>query len=618
MAAACALGLAAVAFGEAPPPPRRAVLVSFDGAGGREYERMKSAGAFGPDGFLAAEGRGLSAERLVVVTPSLTAVSHASISSGAPPARTGIVSNWMQDGLTPFGSRRSGFAMEPAVETLWEAAARQGKRVASVVWPGLPLATPRTSVPVGVRWDDPLTRSVIWSGPSAESPLVDALVALPLGIRSFSPPKSFTLAQRRTADGLRRADASAERPFVFVVVDSTDDGRRSYDEVVALGADGGVAARARAGDWFSLPERAAEGDGRRNVLQGRWGKVLALAPDLSAVTVYLGPLCRTYAVPEDFQRTLEETAGFWPGPPDVTLVQGALFDTKTFLEQAARFSRFFTRLFETARARGDWDLLFAYQPILDEVAHHLLLVDSRQAGYTPARAAAAAAALRASWRSADEAAAAYLSFGSEGDVLFVSDHGLRPVHRAVRVSDLLRRAGFLKADVAGGAPRVAPDSPADVVSSGGTAYVYLNRRSARPAGVLSDADADALLSRIEAFARGVVDEAGAPVFSTVVRTPEASALGLDHPNAGELILIAAPGTTLRWGLSPSPTAELFGTPENLGQHGYEHDPELDGVFFHVGEGIARERVPSVLAIDVAARVSARLGIAPPRGPAPAP
>src|SRR5512135_544576 len=129
-AAALVTGLAAAAVA----PPRRAILVSFDGLGGLDLSRRLAAGELSPDGFARARREGFSADRLVVVTPSRTAVSHASISAGAPPAVTGIVENWMHPPDSAPGVRVSAFDVESRVETLWEAAARQGRRVASLCW----------------------------------------------------------------------------------------------------------------------------------------------------------------------------------------------------------------------------------------------------------------------------------------------------------------------------------------------------------------------------------------------------------------------------------------------------------------------------------------------------
>ncbi|HEX7580022.1 MAG TPA: alkaline phosphatase family protein, partial [Thermoanaerobaculia bacterium] len=173
----------------APPAPRRVVVVSFDGVGGRALWREAERGTFGPDGFLRAERTGLSAERMEVVTPSLTSVSHASLSAGAPPSSTGIVANMLHPATAALRDRVSGFDTESGVETIWEAAARQGKRVASLAWPGASQASVRTRTSVALRWADPQGRSFTWKGPAADAGLEDALLSLPPQQASFSPPK---------------------------------------------------------------------------------------------------------------------------------------------------------------------------------------------------------------------------------------------------------------------------------------------------------------------------------------------------------------------------------------------------------------------------------------------
>ena len=106
-------------------------------------------------------------------------------------------------------------------------------------------------------------------------------------------------------------------------------------------------------------------------------------------------------------------------------------------------------------------------------------------------------------------------------------------------------------------------------------------------------------------------DAGSPVFAAVLPRAEARSLGLDHPNAGDLVVVAAGETTLRQGFSEKPDAPLFVPAEPPGQHGFAPDPELDGIFFQVGDGIAPKKLPVVRSIDVAALVAARLGITPP-------
>lgn len=584
--------------------PRRVVVVSFDGAGGLERLRQGAAGTFGPDGFEKAGRTGFTADRLLVVTPSLTAVSHASISTGAAPDRTGIVSNWYLPAGQAVGQRVSGFEEVPAVETLWEAAARQGKRVAALSWPGVSSAGPRQRTALGFLWVEPRERSfVVRAGGAA---LAEATFALPLGVRSFSPPRALPVRSPHEGEA-----GGALVGLTFALVDGTDDGQRNYDSLVVLSRGGELVARARPAEWFPLSERRAEDRGDEDVLVGRWCRLVALSSDLSAVSLYVGGLGRTEAWPADFRRTLDREAGFWPGAPDSLLLHESPPDRRGFVEQAARFSRFFTSAFDVADRRGDWDLLLAYQPVLDEAQHVLHPAGAHGEGAAE-RARLDGAALREAWRVADEAAAAYLRFAPRGDVVLLSDHGLRPVGRVLNVAELLRRKGWLHAVApAAGRPRVAGDSPVDVTASGGAALVVVNRAGERPGGVVTGERAAALLAEMQEALRAMTGPEGEPLFEAVLTREEARPLGLDHPNSGDLVLLAHGGTALRASVSASPDAPLFTDSELTAQHGFGPDPELDGLFLHVGDGITPERVETFPSVGVAGRVAARLGIRPP-------
>ncbi len=592
---------------EAPPAPRRVVVVSFDGVGGEALWREAERGTFGPDGFLRAERSGLSVGRMEVVTPSLTAVSHAALSAGAPPSSTGIVANMLHPAAASLTDRVSGFDTESGVETIWEAAARQGKRVASLAWPGASQASRRTTTPVALRWADSPDRPFTWKGPSADAPFEDALLSLPPDQASFSPPRRLPVLPASSPGG------TLDR-LQFVAVDTTDDGRKNYDLLLVFRADGSVAARARPGEWFPLSENRAEDRGDQDVLVGRWCKLLALATDLSAVRLYVGSEGRSFAAPPDFRRTLDREAGFWPGPPD-DLILSEDQDTRSYTEQAARFADFFRKAFAVADRRGDWDLLLAYVPFVDEAEHALLLTDPAQAGYTPDRAAVAAAALREVWKLADETAAAYLSFAERGDVFLVSDHGMKPVARSYLLQESLRRRGVL-ATVPGPKGRLvtSPASPVDAVTAGAVGYVVVNRAGVLRGGSVPPEEADRLVRTLRTALEAERDEKGAPVFSAVLTRAEARPLGLDHPNAGDLVVLAAGGVTFRHGFADRPDGPLFVPAFPPGQHGFPPDPGLDGIFFEVGDGIAKKRVPVVREVDVAGAVAARLGISPPAGP----
>src|SRR5262249_37481952 len=68
--------------------------------------------------------------------PTVTSTNHASLVTGFPPALTGVVANKLHHRADPWTMVSSGFAAPFDTETLWEAARRQGRRVAIVAWPG--------------------------------------------------------------------------------------------------------------------------------------------------------------------------------------------------------------------------------------------------------------------------------------------------------------------------------------------------------------------------------------------------------------------------------------------------------------------------------------------------
>lgn len=583
-------------------------MVSFDGAGGLDYEEQRDSGTLGPDGFFRAESEGFSARRLEVVTPSLTAVSHASISAGAPPSLTGIVSNLFQPAGSPIGTRSSGFDAESETEMLWEAATRQGKRVAVLAWPGVSQRSDRTRSPLGFPWTEAESPSALYVGPTSDIPLLDSDFALPLEARSFSPPKALRLPRNEKPG----APLLGEPPLLFVVVDGTDDGRRNYDQILAIDSRGGLRASARAGDWFPLTFVADEHAGARNVLFGRWCRLLSLSPDLSTISLYIGSLARNRAFPDDLRRTIDRRAGFWPGPPDQLLLDSNRFDTQSFADQATRLSEYLTEVFRAIDRRGDWDLLLAYQPMIDEGLHVFTLKDPRQPWFTPERSERARAAMREVWKAADRAAAAYLSFRSRGDVIFVSDHGMRAMTHSILLGEFLRRHGWLKTETGPkGEVRVAPGSLLDFAVSGGTGFITLNLAGRNPGGVVPADQAADLVRAVTSSLRALSHENGDPAFQAVLPVAEAASLGLAHRNASDIVVIAAGSTALRAGFASRPGDPIIGPAEIPGQHGFGPDPALDGIFFHVGQGIGQERVPSFPATGVAARVAERLGISPP-------
>src|SRR5204862_7120627 len=98
-------------------------------------------------------------------------------------------------------------------------------------------------------------------------------------------------------------------------------------------------------------------------------KLLAVDPALHNTTIYPGRGNRNEGLPAGYGRMVGGEGGFWPGTPDDRT------DRDTFMEQVDRLSNFLTKATTLSIQRMPFDLLLAYQPIVDSTEHHLRGVD---------------------------------------------------------------------------------------------------------------------------------------------------------------------------------------------------------------------------------------------------
>jgi predicted AlkP superfamily pyrophosphatase or phosphodiesterase len=562
----------------AEPARRRALLISFDAlAGERLQERLAAPGKLPFGGFRRIAERGFMASRSVPPSPALTAVSHITIATGALPAATGIVSNWMLDRSKPFGTRISGFDAPIRSETLWEAAHRQGKRVGVMLFPGADGKAAGRRADWGLTWPDwppvygkrhRLTEAD-WQRPNGGEP-------------SFSPPRRLTLAL-----------GSSGHALTAIAIDSTDDGHVNYDHL-RIEPETGEAADVKPGSWFAVEVKAT--DGRT----GAWCKLLTLAPDLSATEIYLGPLNRNHGYPREFIRELDEKVGFWPGAGDEKAFGARSDHPEILYEQVDRLASFITQAQLFAVARKDWDLLLCYQPEVDTLSHEFWLIDPAQPEFTWDRAAGFQLMIDRAYDLADRSLDSIERALSASDGIFVtSDHGMTPIWNEIYPNELLRHAGFLKTDAH---QELDPSSTSVAVCDGAIAHIYLNPIADR-----------SVLPKIETLFSEFRVRGESP-FEVIVRREEAGSLGLDAPESGDLIVLGKPGFHFAKTLPKEPSP--VGLPTDYGAHGYRNvHREIQASFLAAGPGIAHEKVETINSWEIAARVSRFLGIEPPRNAA---
>jgi hypothetical protein len=382
---------------------RRVVLLSFDGLGADALARQQNLPAFER---LAREG---ASARLINVDPTLTAPTHVSMLTGAIPQRTGIVSNRFHLAGRPIEETARGTMQDSDVETLIEAARRQGKRVGSISFPTIDNRTPRRTADFGLAWTSPVVPARIVTLKRADFR------------REWVPPTWTDRPQRRQSySPIQRARVEwGFRLDVFVVAyDTTDDARTNYDAYFIEAGEREIAPDARG--WFAVSAQSSDG------LRGSWSKLLRASPTLD-VTIYWGPISRSESWPTLFRDLLDQEAGFWPGPPEEELE----VDADTFIEQVERLADFYTRAQMIAIQRMPFDLLLAYQSQLDVAAHaYLGTPDSDRVQ-------------RAAFMAAERAVSTFAEALQAQDALVVTgDHGLVVADREVRLNTLLTERGF--------------------------------------------------------------------------------------------------------------------------------------------------------------------------------
>ncbi|MDP9194992.1 MAG: alkaline phosphatase family protein [Acidobacteriota bacterium] len=386
---------------------RRVVLLSFDGLGADALSRQPNLPAFER---LAREG---ASARVINVDPTLTAPAHVSMLTGADPQRTGVVSNRFHLPGTPPEQTARGMMQSSDVETLVEAARRQGKRVGAVSFPTIDNSSPQRSADFGFSWAAPLVPARIVTLTRADFK------------REWVPPTWNERPQRRQSfSPIQRARIEWSVPrrirlYVYLVAyDTTNDARANYDSYYIEEGEREISADERG--WFAISRMSADG------LHGSWSKLLSATTALD-VTIYWGSISRNEAWPASFRTLLDEETGFWPGAPEETLD----VDMATFTEQLERMADFYTRAQTMTIARMPFDLLLAYHAEVDIAGHQFLGARDGEK------------VLRAAFVAADHAVGAIAETLGPHDALIVTgDHGLVVADREVRLNRLLADHGF--------------------------------------------------------------------------------------------------------------------------------------------------------------------------------
>jgi len=584
-----------------PEKARRLVLVSFDGLGENLLEKwLEQPGVTTPGGLQGMVNFGLRAESVRMVNPTLTAVNHASLITGALPSQTGIVNNSFHVPGDPITRRVNGFSAPNGAQTLWERARKAGIRTGVLLWPGCDGTTEERSGDFGLVWPDR----------PAASPRIHRL----------DPEKGHPETGVKSEDGVaavswevRPGGKTGGYSFMVAVCDQTPDGHPAFDAVGVRGESGQwqfYSAR----DWFELKPEISRSGSESSIRSVGWCRILHLDRQTGSLRLYTGEFNTLKAYPEAFRSKILEIAGPWPGTPDGKnladwwLDEGEGIDLDTYVEQVERLDRYLDSIATWVMENEDFGLLITYHPSPDEYEHAALIVDPKQWAYSPGTAFAAEKAMERIGRSADRSTARLFEGidPSQDTLVVVSDHGHLPIHDEVLLNEALVEAGLITTTTSRGRQRIALDSPMAVFTAGACGHLYLNLEGREEGGIVSPEEASGLLRRAARVLADLNDE-GRNVVEKIVPRDQLGSFGLDHPNSGDLVIFLEPGYTA----SSRIETPVIRPTRYYGQHGYlNHYDDLRGIFLARGGPVKAGPIGPVEAVDIAGRVARWLGISP--------
>ena len=561
-----------------PGPVRRVVLISFDAGADWIVDRLLARGK--APAFAAIAREGAQAEAMISVTPSLTAVGHASLWTGAFPRVHGASDNYMP--VAPASAhtlieRRSGYLSDVLrAEPIWETAAEHGKRVLVI--------QASNGFPFKTRFPDRTTQFDIYANELLRSAVVDGIV----GSGGFA----FTIGEtpaRVTARSRASVTLTVGQAQTILTPRSP-----AYSPPMAVKVSG-VEGQTRVG----LLEYDAD-SGRALLLRG--DVVRLMGTDTSsrdalfdAAGITVGEVGSGHYQNGGFGKTLADGGN---GNAERHLVNATLANQQYF-DGALRYA-----------SAQPWDLLVMYVPNMDVAGHALVgMLDPDTPGHDPVLAEKIWPVYEELFaRCMDDYVAAIRRLLPDATLVIGADHGVEGVRRWWYPNAVLRDAGLV-AELGSGAVDLALTK---ALATGTGVFVNATRFKG---GIVTEQQRLGVKAEVRAALLSARDPAsGTPLVREVVDAElDGEALGIGGEFAPDLYVDPTPGyqSSARVG-----SKVLVGPDLKAGMGAHGPSPtrrRLQGIFYAVGPGVRPGARPGIVRqVDPAPTVAHLLGI-----PAPA-
>lgn len=612
------------------PKKNRIVVVSFDGMRQDLTKKYVNEGKL--PHIKALIESGVWAKKPSTITPSLTAPSHAAISTGATPKKTGVVSNQWHDPEKAFQNKDDAFHTKVEVPPIWAEARQQGKITAAVAFPG---ANPDD----GNKADYSIYYGETWSPSSLEALVFKAATDWTNSPKSFSPLKETVIPLK--------IEKEKNKVIHMLAIDTKDDKERKYDTFI-LSEDKKISetdAVTEGNKWGSLSMQVNDGE-----TAGFSFKLKADEPDLKKAVPFYKTAVTSGLIsgPSGFKKEITDQFGFFPVQDDDKALQKKWITREEYEEISARFVTWITDVSLYIKETYEPELLMFHAPQIDHEEHQYLLTDPRQPGYSAEKSEQYLDYVEWAYLLADDVVGRTMGTMEANDHLFVlSDHGMEPAHSVLEPNKRLKDAGLLSVDDKGKIDYMK--TKAYAIPSGSTAHVYINLASREKNGIVSEEEYEDVQKEViqlfkettvertgrdklieytleamlnenkealrlmlpeenrEEIWKGIVEKTIHP-YKTVLAISEEHKKPLGHAHSGDILLIGAPGYMMGNGTSYTVKPAI-----ELGTHGGDStNSVLRPVFMATGLTIKQGKtIEEMSTLDIAPTLYELLGVEAP-------
>lgn len=602
-------------YAQSPQP--KVVMISIDGTPDYLIDKFLKNGVLPSNGaFAQMKKYGAYAETVIPVNIASTGPSHISIFTGASPAKTGMIGNNFRKVDQDWNSPAlSAFRQPIPVETIFQAAMRQGKKVMAFGGVGIDNIAEN-------RKTDYMHMYPTIVGPSLVIDLIstDTMLNLEssksytkLKVDSKSPSQAifeitggFKIPLHIYLTDSAHDDANILHPLTQLIIDTDSDLNSGYAASVIPENWMGMAVE-KNGKAYNTSFRIVKADG----VTGRYQLFMAAPAEV-------------YGHPFGFLKKLQSKIGLWPGEPENRKQTTGLISEEIWFEQIDRLAKYSRDLILTGIKDGNWDLLFGYFSTLDDVQHRYTLTNPRQIDYKAenGKRSEIYAAYIEKWFQTIDRYLLEIMNAAPKEVNFVifSDHGMIPVHTCLVLSNYLEKEGFS-----------VSKQEVKSISSGNSAHIYINKEK------ISNTDYDGYLNRLTRILKSLKDSVtGEPIFELVVNQQEQEKYGLYHKDySGDLFVSCKPGYSITDRVLPgvsylvqnsfdpamfenqnqaTKNFLLNGTMNETGRgiHGnLASVREGQSIFYSIGPNVPKRKLKKIFSLQIATTVAELLGIQPP-------